>query len=72
MVYLTGNFAFDQAQFAAESTRQVAVAAATTQAAALTATKAYMNTVIAAGNANNIQTQAEDQAIIALNNTGAA
>jgi hypothetical protein len=70
MVYLTGNLTFDLAQAAAESTRQVAVAAATTQAAATAANKTYFTTVIAAGLANGISVQAEQQALNAINSTG--
>jgi hypothetical protein len=72
MIQPVGNVPFDLAALAAERTRQAAEAQPNlTQAQATLAAKNYFVAVIAAGAANNVAVSAEQQALSAINSSGA-
>jgi hypothetical protein len=72
MIQPVGVPAFDALALAAERTRQAAEAVpGLTQAAATLAAKNYFVAIIAAGAANNVAVSAEQQALSAINSSGA-
>jgi len=64
------NAAHDATVAAAEGVRQVAIAGATTQAAATAATRTYLAAVIASGKANGISCINQQVALDAINKSG--
>jgi hypothetical protein len=69
MLYKTGNVAHDTTVAAAESTRQVAVAAATTQAVAHLADVAFHTSVVASGLLNGVSVENSRTALRSLQST---
>jgi hypothetical protein len=69
MAYKTGNVTHDSTVATAESVRQSAVAAATTQAAAHLADVAYHTAVVASGLLNGVSVEASRTALRSLTTT---
>jgi hypothetical protein len=70
-LYPVGVPAFDQAARSAQAIRDASERVATTQAQMTAAARVYLQSIVAAGAANNVFVGNEQSALNAINSTGA-